>query len=204
MCFVNNRCQQQYISKLLTNLYTDLGLSDQPDEYFYRQHARRLAIRWACLYGNMRCLSETNSALQAVLNTTTAAVHQSYRTVILCAGAQAATEEQYTKIWAMFEAENVTSVRGTWINTLACSMRPAWLRSALERSLNTSQGQWTKEERLELFLAVVGNRQGVAATLDVLIDRLAEVLEKLGDANVENVISKLAEQINTDDLNKKV
>lgn len=142
--------------------------------------------------------------LQAVLNTTAAAVHQSYRNVILCAATRSATDVQYAKIWTMFEAEKVSGVRELWIGTLACSVRPAWLRSTLERSLNTTEENWTRGERFQLFLAVASNRPGVAVTLDVLIERWSEAQQLLGDANLISVIKKLAEQINNDALKQKV
>lgn len=191
--------RQDFVVKLLTNLYKDTALSAAAT--LHRQHARRLAIRWSCLYGSVHCLSDTYGMLQTVL-AGVATVHPDHRAAVLCAGARSVNGQQFEQMWTLFQLETVQSVRNDWIAALACASDVTLLRAVLERTLNGSGAKWNANERFGLLVEVTINR--VSVVFDVLTDRLEAFVEQF-DADMLNLaIQNLAGYVNSAELRAKV
>lgn len=202
-----NRCTAQaFVAKLISQLYDAAGLSTKPGEHFYRQHARSLAIRWACLYGYEACLVDTNTELQKVLNGTQR-LHPDYRAAIMCAGARSADDHQYEQLWSQFSAHvDSNAARTQIIDTLACASRTDHLSMALGWTLD-AVGHFdvaTASERYRMLSALAGNRRALPLTLEVLAERFDEAVLRLGESNISAMVGVLARHVNNAELRAKV
>lgn len=191
---------------MISKLYNSAGLSAKPDEHFYRQHARLLAIRWACLYGHTGCLDDTNAELEKVLNGTQR-LHPDYRTAILCAGVRSADDQQYELLGSQLGTHvGTNAARAQIIESLACASRTEQLSMALGWTLDAVGyfGDATAAERFRMLSVMASNRYALPLLLDVLAERFDEAVQHLGESNIGALVGQLARYVNNAEHRAKV
>ncbi|XP_063706176.1 aminopeptidase N-like [Culicoides brevitarsis] len=184
---------QKYMAKLVGPLYETLGSHDLgTKDDLSDKKARSIALNWACLSGEEKCIKDTKARVDKVLEDPEVEIEANIRSAIYCNGLRQATQETFDNAQKRLKATTDTNSRRTLINGMGCIVDAKLHQQNLQLTLDAET--YTKAEKTRVLQAIYtsGGRDGVEAVIDFFSVDFKEIDDLYGENTVRNNIFWIA------------
>lgn len=166
-----------FISSLVSNLYTTMGMQDRAGELLPQKISRNIAINLFCISGDETCLKETNDQMNKILETSNGDISPDLRQTIFCNGLRQASEVEYNKVIQRISSTKDQGVRSNLINALGCMSDPKLQEYYLGSSIAKTQNIYRAQERNRVLQAVYtfGGKSGLSTSIQFITANYTEI-----------------------------
>lgn len=161
---------QKFFNKLVSRLYATHGLEQKAGEDYLNNHARELAINWACKTVSAQCLHDTYEKIKLAM-TDGKSIPKPLEIAFLCNGLRGiGRTNEFVYFYEKMRESTDQAERLRLIDGLACASDPESIKSFLETSVAyNSDVNYRLHERPRIFNSVLSSSSiGITATLDFI------------------------------------
>lgn len=193
---------QSLVGKSVTPYYDHLTINEADDEPILNKLARNIAINLACEHGVSKCLQETYSKFQELINGKK--LKPNYRRAAIFNGIRSATDGEISKLWSMFLNSSDKEERDEILSSLGNIARDATINEYLKKSIDNFDGKTVEAvERMKIILTIAGRSQkGLTLAIQFLATELENVEKKT--ALVALILPLIQPYILTEEMETKV
>lgn len=182
--------------------YDQLTINEADDEPILNKVARSIAINLACEYGVSKCLQETYTEFQAIINGKK--IKPNIRQSVIFNGIRSANDEEITKLWSIFLNIGDKVERSEIILSLGNIARDATLNEYLKKSTaDFNDKTLDATERTNIITTIAGRSQkGLMLAIQFLATDLENVQKITG--SVPSILHSIGRYILTVETETKV
>lgn len=126
----------QYMTDLLTNIYTHLGFLPKGSDAWIDIYNRANVLSWACKYGHEDCLTNARDQFARMRDDPNYEVPVDIRPTVYCVGLREGGQGAFDFLWARYLAENVATEQTTILSALGCTNTDATVNALIDRILS--------------------------------------------------------------------
>lgn len=195
---------QAFVRHLSASFYDRYKLPDNlviPVEGVYQRYARELATKLACNAGNEQCLYDTFLTNKRFADIDIK-VRPGLEAVTYCSGFRGENKQyEWVSVWRKMSLTADATAKTLMINGLGCSDDKLVLKDYLESTLgsNGNNVNYTSSaERRSVLSAVLNSNSGLEAVIDFISEFELDILNVLGYASLESLITVPARTVKTE------
>lgn len=193
---------QSLIGKSVAPYYDQLTINEGDDEPILNKVARNIAINLACEFGVTKCLQDTHSKFQQIINGKK--VKPNIRSVAIFNGIRSANNEEITKLWSLFLNNGDKEERQEILSSLGNIASDATLNEYLRKSIADFNDKIVDAtERTKIITTIAARSQkGLTLAIQFLATEL-ETVQKMTKF-VPSILHTIGRSILTVETDTKV
>lgn len=191
----------EYVLELVRPIYAQYGTHDLGNiETLADKHLRNIAIDWACLTGEQKCLDETGTRVRQVIHDSSLDIEPDVRYNVYCSGLRKANAEDFDAIWERFNATTNQADRTTLINSMGCVENKDIQKKYLESTINDKKNDYRVQERNRVLQGVYSNgKVGLESAMDFIKTNHKEIEADYNPPSpVKNSIMSMAQRVTSE------
>jgi aminopeptidase N len=192
---------KNYLTKMLTPLFTTLGFESQENDDHLTVLSRKSVLTWLCKFGQEQCVTNsTNLFAEWMKNATDNKIDANLREVVYSTAIRQGGEEEWEFLWQRFLEETVDSERLKLIYTLGVSKNETSILKYLNETLYVGENV-RLQDVVYIYRSIGAYAPGRRFQFDWLKsnwDEIKEEFEGRFDDYMFNMISGYAAAANTE------
>ena len=193
---------KNYLTEMLTPLYTQLGFESQPEDKHLTVLNRKSVLTWLCRYGHEECVTKTtNLFAEWMKNPNENKIDANLREVVYSTAIRQGEEKEWEFLWQKFTEETVDSERLKLIYTLGVSTNQNSIERYLNETLETLGGNVRLQDVVYIYRSIGAFAPGRRFQFEWLLSNWNSIKEKFQgrfDDYMFNMISGYAAAANTE------
>lgn len=193
---------QLLVGKLVAPYYDHLTMNEADTEPILNKLARSIAVNLACEYGVSKCLQETYSKFQEIINGRK--IKPNIRFVVILNGIRSANDNEIAKLWSLFLNNSDKEERLEILSSLGNIGKDATLDEYLKKSISDFHDKIVDvTERTKIITTIAGKSQkGLSLAIQFLAKELENVQKIIGF--VPSILHTIGRYILTVETDTKV
>ncbi|XP_071652507.1 membrane alanyl aminopeptidase-like isoform X2 [Temnothorax longispinosus] len=143
LSFIYGRFEQQssqkelneYVLKLLFNMYNRLGFSDRADNTYLDKLNRKIILQWACQLNKAECVSTAKNLFMHWRKDNSVRIPTNARPAIYCTAIKEGQTDDWEFLWSQYLLTNFATEKKIIINALGYSTNETVLQNYLEKAI---------------------------------------------------------------------
>ncbi|XP_069957724.1 aminopeptidase N isoform X2 [Cherax quadricarinatus] len=189
---------QNYMLKMVVQLYDTLGLDNSVNDHLLEQYKRTMAVSWACSLRHKQCLDNVLSLYRQWMTNpdNNTIISPSLKSVVYCHALAAGETEEWVFAWNQYLKSNLANEKRTLLRAMGCT-RHLWLLSRyLEMAFDPNSGIRRQDSKL-VFASVAYNDVGRPLAWTFLRDNFKMIYNYFGSRAPSSLITSATHGFNT-------
>ncbi|XP_071652134.1 uncharacterized protein [Temnothorax longispinosus] len=215
LSFIYRRFEQQstqkelneYVLKLLSNMYNRLGFSDRNDDTYLDKLNREIILQWACQLNKTDCVNTAKKLFMQWRKDNSVRIPTNARPAIYCTAIKEGQTDDWEFLWSQYLLTNFATEKKIIINALGCSTNETVLQNYLEKAIekyDPASAAIRRQDVSAVFASVYNaGPVGVNVTLNFLTTYTTALYQYFGRWDeVADLFVNVASQISSEDQYK--